>query len=67
MSNALLKNLGVGLIVLSAILSLVGIFFAGDLLDEPIFTWGCAALVVIGLIAHIFLNKYLPLDDTDED
>lgn len=65
MNNALLKNLGIGLIVLSAILSLVAIFFVGDLLDEPLFTWGCAALVVIGLITHIILNKELPLEDED--
>jgi len=63
--NALLKYLGVGLIVLSAILSLIGIFFAGDLLDEPFFTWGCAVLVVIGLVTHILINKYLPLEDPE--
>ena len=59
--NTLLKNLGVILIVLGALLSILGTVIPamGDLLDQNAYTFTAAALVIIGLIAHIVLNKIL--------
>lgn len=62
------KNLGVLLVVLGAVLLVLASLIPamGDLLDYNWFTGGCAFLVIAGLLAHIFLNKYLPLEDEAE-
>ncbi|MCH5176535.1 MAG: hypothetical protein J1F25_00840 [Prevotellaceae bacterium] len=53
------------LIVLGALLSILGtaVPAMGDLLDQNWYTTGSAVLVVVGLLAHILLNKYLPLEE----
>lgn len=63
--NTFLKNLGVVLIVLGALLSILGtaVPAMGDMLDQNWYTTGSAVLVVVGLLAHILLNKYLPLEE----
>ena len=55
MKTSFLKNLGIILVVLGALLAILGTII------------GSAVLVVIGLLCHIFLNKYLPLDDECEN
>ena len=66
--NPFLKNLGVILIVLGALLSILGtaVPAMGDLLDQNVYTVGSAVLVVVGLLAHILFNKYLPLEDKED-
>lgn len=61
----LLKNLGVGLIALGALLLILGatVPFMNDLIDYNAFTFGAAGLVIVGLLLHIILNKRLPLDE----
>ncbi len=67
--GSLKKNAGILLIVLGALLLVLAAIIPalGDLVDYNWFTAGCAALVIIGLIGHILLNKYLPLDDAKEE
>lgn len=54
-----MKNLGIILIVVGAVLliacSLVP--FMNDMADQNWYTGGSAALIIIGLLAHIFCNK----------
>lgn len=69
MKTSFLKNLGIILVVLGALLAILGTIIPAmsDLLDQNWYTVGSAVLVVIGLLCHIFLNKYLPLDDECEN
>lgn len=55
--KSLLKNLGLILMIIGAVI-LVGIFFSGSaaINDNGVLA-GSAALVVIGLILYIILNK----------
>lgn len=59
------KNLGVLAVILGAVLLLLPVFISGmvDVLDYNIYATIAFVLIVGGLIAHIFLNKYLPLDE----
>jgi len=59
------KNIGVLLVLLGAILLILPTIIPAmvDALDENPYTIAGVALIIIGLIAHILLNKYLPLDD----
>lgn len=55
-----LKNFGVALVVLGAILLTLTMLVPAmaDLADSNFYTIGCFVLIVIGLIAHILINKY---------
>jgi len=68
--NTIKKNLGIILVALGALLAIIATAFPTiNLLDQP-FNWFislCLLLVIGGLVAHIFLNKYLPLEDDDEE
>lgn len=55
--KSLLKNLGLILMIIGAVI-LVGIFFSGSAaINDNGVLGGSAALVVIGLIIYIILNK----------
>lgn len=53
--NTFLKNLGLILIILGAIV-LVVCFFTGNVSNNTLLVT-CAALVIVGIIVHIVLNK----------
>ncbi len=67
MKLSLKKNLGVLLIIVCAFLLILPAVIPAlqDLLDHNIYTAGLAFLIIVGLIAHIVLNKYLPLGDDE--
>ncbi|MCR4614144.1 MAG: hypothetical protein K5778_09085 [Bacteroidaceae bacterium] len=69
MKNSQKKNLGIGLVVLGAVLLILATVIPplGNLLDINIYTAGSAFLVIVGLIVHIWMNKKLPLDEEPED
>ena len=55
--NSLLKNLGLLLIIIAAV-TLIAIFFTGSAaINDNAVLGGSVALMVIGLILHIVLNK----------
>jgi amino acid permease len=55
--KSLLKNLGLILMIIGAAI-LVGVFFAGSAaINDNGVLGGSAALIVIGLIVYIVLNK----------
>ena len=55
--KSLLKNLGLILMIIGAAI-LVGVFFTGSAaIDDNGVLGGSAALIVIGLIIYIVLNK----------
>jgi len=55
--KSLLKNLGLLLIIIAAVV-LIGIFFSGSAaINDNAVLGGSIALMVIGLILHIVLNK----------
>lgn len=55
--KSLLKNLGLILMIIGAAI-LVGVFFTGSAaINDNGVLGGSAALIVIGLIAYIVLNK----------
>lgn len=55
MNNVLLKNLGLVLIVIGAILLVLS--YALGWVDNNLVNGGALFLMIIGLIAHIVLNK----------
>lgn len=61
--NSFLKNLGVLLIIVGALLLILPSLIPAmvDLLDYNAYTVTGCALVIVGFFAHILLNKYLPL------
>ena len=55
--TSLLKNLGLLLIIIAAV-TLIAIFFTGSAaINDNAVLGGSVALMVIGLILHIVLNK----------
>ena len=53
----LMKNLGLLLIIIAAV-ALIGIFFSGSAaINDTAVLGGSVALMVVGLILHIVLNK----------
>ena len=55
--KSLLKNLGLILMIIGAAI-LVGVFFTGSAaINDNVVLGGSAALIVIGLIVYIVLNK----------
>lgn len=55
--KSLLKNLGLILMILGAAI-LVGIFCAGSAaVNNNAVLGGCAALIIVGLIVYIAINK----------
>ena len=59
--KSLLKNLGLILMIIGAAM-LVGVFFTGSAaINDNGVLGGSAALIVIGLIVYIVLNKRLSL------
>ena len=55
------KNIGILLIALGAVLQILSALVPamGDMADQNIYTWGSLALIIIGLLTHIFINKKL--------
>lgn len=62
------KSIGVIAVIVGALLLLLPVLVPAmvDLLDQNAYTTIAAILVIGGLIAHILLNKYLPLEGEDE-
>ena len=57
--KSLLKNLGLLLVIIAAVV-LIGIFFSGSAaINDNAVLGGSVALMVVGLILHIVLNKKL--------
>ena len=55
--KCLMKNLGLLLIIIAAV-ALIGIFFSGSAaINDNAVLGGSVALMVVGLILHIVLNK----------
>lgn len=54
-----MKHLGIILIVLGALLLILSAVVPAlsDLADNNIYTVGSLVMIIVGLIAHIFLNK----------
>ena len=57
-SKEFLINLGVLLIVVGAVLLALGAFVFKDMVDYNWYTCGSFILMIIGLVAHILINKY---------
>lgn len=59
--NKYLKLLGIALIILGAVLLILPMVVVAmsDLADQNWYTMGNLALIIIGLITHIVLNKKL--------
>ena len=55
--KSLLKNLGLLLVIIAAVV-LIGIFFSGSAaINDNAVLGGSIAMMVVGLILHIILNK----------
>ena len=55
--KSLLKNLGLLLIIIAAV-ALIGIFFSGSAaINDNAVLGGSVAIMIVGLILHIVLNK----------
>ncbi|MBQ8240294.1 MAG: hypothetical protein IJY60_07605 [Bacteroides sp.] len=55
--KSLLKNLGLLLVIIAAVV-LIGIFFSGSAaINDNAVLGGSVALMIVGLILHIVLNK----------
>lgn len=55
--KSLLKNLGLLLVIIAAVI-LIGIFFSGSAaINDNAVLGGSVALMIVGLILHIVLNK----------
>ena len=55
--KSLMKNLGLLLIIIAAV-ALIGIFFSGSAaINDNAVLGGSVALMIVGLILHIVLNK----------
>ncbi len=56
-----LKHLGLALVILGAVLLVLTMLVPamGDMADQNWYTLGSVILIVAGLLAHIFFNKYL--------
>ena len=55
--KSLLKNLGLLLVIIAAVV-LIGIFFSGSAaINDNAVLGGSIALMIVGLILHIVLNK----------
>lgn len=55
--KSLLKNLGLLLVIIAAVI-LIGIFFSGSAaINDNAVLGGSIAMMVVGLILHIVLNK----------
>ena len=53
-----MKNLGICLIILGALLLILcALPFMADLADQNWYTIGSTVLIIVGLLAHIFINK----------
>ena len=52
-----MKNLGVTLIIVGALLLILGAFLLKDMVDYNWYTWGSVVLIIIGLVLHIVINK----------
>ncbi len=57
-----LKNLGLALVILGAVLLSLTMIVPGmgDMADQNWYTFGSVVLIIVGWISHIVLNKYLP-------
>lgn len=62
------KYIGVLAVIVGAVLLILPVLISGmvDVLDNNVYATIAAILIIGGLIAHIFLNKYLPLEGEDE-
>ena len=57
--KSLMKNLGLLLIIIAAV-ALIGIFFSGSAaINDNAVLGGSVAIMIVGLILHIVLNKKL--------
>ena len=55
--KSLMKNLGLLLIIIAAV-ALIGIFFSGSAaINDNSVLGGSVAIMIVGLILHIVLNK----------
>ena len=55
--KSLMKNLGLLLVIIAAVV-LIGIFFSGSAaINDNAVLGGSVALMIVGLILHIVLNK----------
>ncbi len=56
-----LKNLGLALVVLGALLLVLTMLVPAmaDMADQNWYTLGSLILIIVGLLAHIFFNKHL--------
>ena len=55
--KSLMKNLGLLLVIIAAV-ALIGIFFSGSAaINDNAVLGGSVAIMIVGLILHIVLNK----------
>lgn len=52
-----MKNLGIIMIIIGALLLVLGAFLWKNMVDYNSYTWGSVALIIIGLVSHIIINK----------
>ena len=52
-----MKNLGIILIIIGALLLVLGAFVWTDMVDYNSYTWGNVILIIVGLVSHIIINK----------
>lgn len=57
--NELLKSLGVILVAIGALMMIIATATGSDLLDQNWYTLSAMGLTIVGLLAHIFLNKMI--------
>lgn len=64
-----MKNIGLLITFIGAVMLIVPAVIpsCSTFVDYNAYTVSAAALVVVGIIAHIILNKFLPLDGDEKD
>ena len=64
MGNNIKNYIGVLLALLGAVLLILAMLVPpmNDLMDYNAFTFGSYALIVVGIIAHVYINKKRPVE-----
>lgn len=60
MGKNILNYVGVIMVLVGAVLMILAMFVApmGDLCDQNWYTLGSLILIILGIIAHVVINKY---------
>lgn len=61
MGNNILNYVGVFMVLLGALLMILAMFVAPmyDFCDNNLYTCGSLVLILLGVVAHVVINKYI--------